>query len=214
MVAALTQLLSPTKSYEVENLGTDSVSGHNMGFSNWCYNQDDPVFNPATSTLASASYTIVLCGSPACDALLLNDRHCHASKCGYEINYTDGSYTKGTLMLKTLTFGQMRIQNMAMGCGHNNQGSFNVIVGLLGLGGERMSFVNQISETGGAYCLPSYNILSPGWLRFGYGLGRAFPVGAAWAPLVDNPRALNFYYVGLSGLSVGGARVPISEDIF
>ncbi|KAK1552250.1 hypothetical protein Q3G72_013232 [Acer saccharum] len=180
----------------------------------WCYNQDDPVFNPATST--SASYIVVPCGSPACDALLLNDRRCHAGKCGYEVNYADGSYTKGTLMLETLTFGQIRIQNMAMGCGHNNQGSFNVIAGLLGFGGGRMSFVNQIPQTGGAfsYCLPSYSILSPGWLRFGRGLGGAFPVGVAWAPLVYNPRALNFYYVGLLGLGVGGARVPISKDIF
>ncbi|KAK1552812.1 hypothetical protein Q3G72_023853 [Acer saccharum] len=137
-VAALTQLLSHAKSYEVENLGTNSVSGHSMGFSNWCYNQDDPVFNPTTSTSASAStstsasasasastsasasYTVVPCGSPAYDALLLNDLHCHAGKCSYEVNYADGSYTKGTLMLATLTFGQMRIQNMAMGCGHNN----------------------------------------------------------------------------------------------
>ncbi|KAK0574687.1 hypothetical protein LWI29_027367 [Acer saccharum] len=86
----------------------------------WCYNQDDPVFNPTTST--SASYTVVPCGSPACDALLLNDRRCHAGKCGYKVNYADVSYTKGTLMLETLTFGQMRIQNMAMGCGHNNHG--------------------------------------------------------------------------------------------
>ncbi|KAK0574840.1 hypothetical protein LWI29_029961 [Acer saccharum] len=136
-----------------------------------------------------ASYTVVLCGSPAYDALLLNDCRCHAGKCGYEVNYADGSYTKGTLMLETFTFGQMRIQNMAMGCGHNNQGSFNVIAGMLGLGGGRMSFVNQIPETGGAfsYCLPSYSILSPGWLRFGCGLGGAFPLGAAWALLVYNP---------------------------
>ncbi|KAK1552091.1 hypothetical protein Q3G72_010134 [Acer saccharum] len=86
----------------------------------WCYNQDDLVFNPTTSTSASASYTVVPCGSLACDALLLNDRRCHAGKCGYKVNYADGSYTKGTVMLETLTFGQMRIQNMAMGCGHNN----------------------------------------------------------------------------------------------
>ncbi|KAK0574647.1 hypothetical protein LWI29_026673 [Acer saccharum] len=120
-VAALTQLLSHAKSYEVENLGTNSVSGHSMGFSEYLV-QDDPVFNPttSTSTSASASYTVVPYGSPAYDALLLNDLHCHAGKCGYEVNYADGSYTKGTLMLATLTFGQMRIQNMAMGCGHNN----------------------------------------------------------------------------------------------
>ncbi|KAK3222499.1 hypothetical protein Dsin_009524 [Dipteronia sinensis] len=245
-VAALTDLLSPVKSYEVENLGTDLVSGYNLGFEeylvrvgvgspptyqylaidtgsdviwvqcqpcNRCYKQAHPIFNPATS----ASYTVVLCGSPACDALLVGDRLCHAGKCGYEVNYADGSYTKWTLMLETLTFGQTRILNMAIGCGHNNQGSFNVIAGLLGLGGGRMSFVNQIPETGGAfsYCLARGDRLkSLGWLRFGLGPGEAFPVGVAWAPLLHNPRAPNFYYVGLSGLGVGGVRVPISEDIF
>ncbi|KAK1552113.1 hypothetical protein Q3G72_010571 [Acer saccharum] len=34
-VAAITQLLSPTRSYEVENLGTDSVSGHSIGFTEY-----------------------------------------------------------------------------------------------------------------------------------------------------------------------------------
>ncbi|KAK4842572.1 hypothetical protein QYF36_023984 [Acer negundo] len=58
------------------------------------------------------------------------------------------------------------------------------------------------------------NNISPWWLAFGRGLGGAFPVDAAWAPLVHNPRTANFYHVGLSGLGVGGVRVPISEDIF
>ncbi|TXG56853.1 hypothetical protein EZV62_018166 [Acer yangbiense] len=244
-VAALTRLLSPAKSYEVENLGTDLMSGYSLGFDEYlvrvgvgspptyqylaidtgsdvvwvqcqpcsrCYNQDDPVFNPTTST----SYSVVPCGSPACDALNLDDRLCHAGKCGYKLKYGDGSYTEGTLMLETLMFGQKRILNMAMGCGHNNQGSFNVIAGLLGLGGGKMSFVNQIPETGGAfsYCLADLGSRSPGWLAFGRGLYGAFPVGVAWAPLLRNHRAPSFYYVGLSGLGVGGVRVPISEDIF
>ncbi|KAK3220428.1 hypothetical protein Dsin_014398 [Dipteronia sinensis] len=222
-VAALTHILSPVKSYEVENLGTYLVSGFSLGFSDYlvrvgvgspptyqylaidtgsdiiwvqcqpynrCYKQPDPIFNPATST----SYTVVPCGSPICDALLLDDHRCHAGKCGYEVNYADGSYTKGTLMLETLTFRQMRILNMAMGCGHNNQGSFMVIAGLLGLVSRRMSFVNQIPKTGGAfsYYLASYDNISPGWLTFGHSLGGAFPVG----------------------LGVGSVRVPIYEDIF
>ncbi|KAI9168803.1 hypothetical protein LWI28_002158 [Acer negundo] len=126
---------------------------------NMCYKQADPVFNPATS----ASYTVVPCGSPAFDAFLVNDHHCYIGKCGYEVNYTDGSYTKGTLMLEMLTLGQTRILNLAMGCGHNSQGSFNVIARLLGLGGSIMSFINQIPETGGAlsYCLLSYRSISP-----------------------------------------------------
>ncbi|KAI9170393.1 hypothetical protein LWI28_027208 [Acer negundo] len=54
-----------------------------------CYKQTDLVFNPATS----ASYTDVLCGSPAYDALLVNERHCHAGKCGYEaISSSSSSY--------------------------------------------------------------------------------------------------------------------------
>ncbi|KAI9169551.1 hypothetical protein LWI28_013938 [Acer negundo] len=81
-----------------------------------CYKQGDPIFNPVTS----ASYTVVQCGSPACDALIVNDHHCQASKCGYEVNYTDGSYTKGTLMLETFTFRQTMILNMSIGRGHNN----------------------------------------------------------------------------------------------
>ncbi|KAI9169744.1 hypothetical protein LWI28_017090 [Acer negundo] len=126
---------------------------------NMCYKHADPVFNPTTS----ASYTDVLCGSPACNTLLVNERHCHTGKCGYEVNYVDGSYTKGTLMLETLTFKRTRILNLAMGFGHNNQGLFNLIAGLLDLGGGRMSFINQILETGGGlrYCLPSYNSISP-----------------------------------------------------
>ncbi|KAI9169543.1 hypothetical protein LWI28_013837 [Acer negundo] len=144
---------------------------------NMSYKQADHVFNPATS----ASYTVVLCGSPTCNALFVNDCHCHANKCGYEVNYANESYIKGTLMLETLTFGQTRILNMAMGCGHNNQSSFNVIAGLLGLGGRKISFINPIPETGGAfsYCLPSYSSISPGSLTFGRGLVGAFPVGAA-----------------------------------
>ncbi|KAK3224808.1 hypothetical protein Dsin_004670 [Dipteronia sinensis] len=243
-VAALTHRLSPTTSYEVENLGSSVVSGNSLGFyeylvrvgvgspptyqylaidtgsdviwvqcqpCNQCYNQADPVFNHTSST----SFTVVPCRSPVCDALF-DDRHCHAGKCGYEIKYGDGSYTKGTLMLETLTFGQTVIQNMAIGCGHNNQGLFSVVAGLLGLGCGRMSFVNQLPQTGGAfsYCLASLDSSSPGWLSFGRNLGEAFPMGAAWAPLIHNPRAPSIYYVELLGLGVGGVQLPIFEDIF
>ncbi|KAI9170334.1 hypothetical protein LWI28_026489 [Acer negundo] len=191
----------------VSDVNTEQCQHYNMS-----YKQADPVFIPATP----ASYTVVLCGSSAFDALFVNDRHCHASKCGYKVNYTDGCYTKGTLMLETLTFGQTRILNMAIGCGQNNRGLFSVIAGLLGRKGGRMTFIDHIPEMRRAfsYCLSSYSCISPRWLTFGQGLVRAFTVGTAWAPLVYNPHAPKFYYVGLSGLDVGGVRVPISEDIF
>ncbi|KAJ0096189.1 hypothetical protein Patl1_16438 [Pistacia atlantica] len=175
---------------------------------NQCYKQSDPVFNPADS----ASFTGVSCSSAVCDRL--ENAGCHAGRCRYEVSYGDGSYTKGTLALETLTVGRTTVRNLAIGCGHRNQGMFVGAAGLLGLGGGSLSFVGQLGgQTGGAfnYCLVSRGTGASGSLEFGRG---ALPVGAAWVPLVRNPRATSFYYVGLSGLGVGGMRVPISEDIF
>jgi hypothetical protein len=86
--------------------------------------------------------------------------------------------------------------------------------GLLGLGGGSMSFMGQLSgQTGNAfsYCLVSRGTNTNGFLEFG---SEAMPVGAAWIPLVRNPRAPSFYYIRLLGLGVGDTRVPVSEDVF
>ncbi|KAK8564110.1 hypothetical protein V6N13_005675 [Hibiscus sabdariffa] len=173
-----------------------------------CYQQYDPVFDPA----ASASYGGVSCSSSVCDRI--ENPGCHAGRCRYEVMYGDGSYTKGNLALETLTFGPTVVQNVAIGCGHVNRGMFIGAAGLLGLGGGSMSLVGQLGgQTGGAfsYCLVSRGTNSSGSLVFGR---EAMPVGAAWVPLLRNPQAPTFYYIGLSGLGVGGIRVPIPEDIF
>lgn len=128
--------------------------------------------------------------------------------------YGDGSYTKGTVALETLTFGRTVVRDVAIGCGHHNGGMFIGAAGLLGLGGGSMSLLGQLGgQTGGAfsYCLVSRGTGSTGSLEFGREI---LPMGAAWVPLIRNPRAPSFYYIGLSGLGVGGARVAISEDIF
>lgn len=228
-------------SYEVADFGSDVVSGMEQGSGeyfvrigvgspprnqymvidsgsdivwvqcqpcNQCYRQSDPVFDPSNS----ASFTGVSCSSAVCDRL--ENAGCHAGRCRYEVLYGDGSYTKGTLALETLTFGPTTVRNVAIGCGHRNQGMFVGAAGLLGLGGGSMSFVGQLGgQTGGAftYCLVSRGTGSTGSLEFGR---VALPVGAAWVPLLRNPRAQSFYYIGLAGLGVGGMRVPIPEDVF
>ncbi|KAH7569830.1 hypothetical protein JRO89_XS05G0005500 [Xanthoceras sorbifolium] len=241
-VADLTRRLSAAaKNYEMADFGADVVSGLDQGSGEYfvrigvgsppisqymvidtgsdivwvqcqpcieCYKQSGPIFDPA----ASASFVIVSCSSAVCDRL--DNGGCHAGKCCYDVKYGDGSYTKGTLVSETLTIGPTLIQNMAIGCGHRNNGTFATAAGLLGLGGGSLSFVGQLGgQIGGAfsYCLPSRGSRSSGWLAFGRG---AFPVGAAWIPLVRSLQAPTLYYVRLSGLGVGGVRVPISEDIF
>lgn len=227
--------------YEVEDFGADVVSGMDQGSGEYfvrigvgsparsqymvidsgsdvvwvqcqpcaqCYRQSDPVFDPSKS----ASFSGVSCGSSVCDRL--ENAGCHGGRCGYQVSYGDGSYTKGTLALETLTFGRAMIRNVAIGCGHRNRGMFIGAAGLLGLGGGSMSLVGQLGgQTGGAfsYCLVSRGTGSSGSLVFGR---EALPVGAAWVNLIRNPRAPSFYYIGLSGVGVGGMQVPVPESIF
>ncbi|XVF67049.1 hypothetical protein PTKIN_Ptkin10aG0089800 [Pterospermum kingtungense] len=232
---------SDATNYEVKDFGSDVVSGMDQGSGEYfvrigvgspprsqymvidsgsdivwvqcqpcsqCYRQSDPVFDPA----GSASYAGVSCSSSVCDRI--ENPSCHSGRCRYEVMYGDGSYTKGTMALETLTFGRTEVKNVAIGCGHINRGMFIGAAGLLGLGGGSMSLVGQLGgQTGGAfsYCLVSRGTNTSGSLVFGRG---AMPVSAAWVPLVRNPRVPSFYYVGLSGLGVGGIRVTLSEDIF
>ncbi|KAA0066127.1 protein ASPARTIC PROTEASE IN GUARD CELL 2 [Cucumis melo var. makuwa] len=240
-VSSLLRLLSNASDEQVTDFGSDVVSGTEQGSGEYfvrigvgspprsqyvvidsgsdivwvqcqpcseCYQQSDPVFDPA----GSATYAGISCDSSVCDRL--DNAGCNDGRCRYEVSYGDGSYTRGTLALETLTFGRILIRNIAIGCGHMNRGMFIGAAGLLGLGGGAMSFVGQLGgQTGGAfsYCLVSRGTESTGTLEFGRG---AMPVGAAWVPLIRNPRAPSFYYVGLSGLGVGGIRVPIPEQIF
>ncbi|KAE8698502.1 Protein ASPARTIC PROTEASE IN GUARD CELL 2 [Hibiscus syriacus] len=198
----------PRSQYMVIDSGSDIVWVQCQPC-NQCYRQSDPVFNPVDS----ASFAGVSCGSSVCDRI--QNSGCNAGRsCRYEVSYGDGSYTKGTLALETLTFGRAVVKNVAIGCGHINRGMFIGAAGLLGLGGGSLSLVGQLGgQTGGAfsYCLVSRGTDASGSLVFGRG---AMPVGASWVPLLRNSRAPSFYYVGLSGLGVGGIRVPISEENF
>ncbi|MED6197115.1 Protein ASPARTIC PROTEASE IN GUARD CELL 2 [Stylosanthes scabra] len=241
LLGRLSAATGKTSNYEAEEFGSDVVSGMEQGSGeyfvrigvgspprnqyvvidsgsdivwvqcqpcNKCYRQSDPVFDPSESS----SYAGVSCGSSVCSRL--ENAGCHEGRCRYEVSYGDGSYTKGTLALETLTFGRTVIRNVAIGCGHSNQGMFVGAAGLLGLGGGPMSFVGQLGgQTGGAfsYCLVSRGMGSSGSLEFGL---ESMPVGASWVPLIHNPRAPSFYYIGLSGLGVGGLKVSISEDVF
>ncbi|KAL5721287.1 Protein ASPARTIC PROTEASE IN GUARD CELL 2 [Ranunculus cassubicifolius] len=198
----------PREQYMVIDSGSDIVWVQCQPCSQ-CYKQSDPVFDPSLS----ASFTGVSCGSTVCDRL--ENAGCNSGRCKYEVSYGDGSYTKGTLALETITLGRTTVHNVAIGCGHKNRGMFVGAAGLLGLGGGSMSFIGQLGgQTGDAfgYCLVSRGSSSSyGSLAFGRD---AIPVGAVWVPLVRNPQAPSFYYVGLTGLGVGGLRVPVSEEVF
>ncbi|GLJ36517.1 hypothetical protein SUGI_0733600 [Cryptomeria japonica] len=176
---------------------------------NDCYDQTDPIFDPSTS----ASFTSVSCGSAVCNELEKFD--CNSHGCAYQVAYGDGSYSVGSFGTETLTFGNTRVQNVALGCGHDNQGWFVGAAGLLGLGAGALSIPSQLGSLYGtkfSYCLVDRSSESSGVLDFGP--GSVSPVGSVFVPLLRNPRLSTFYYVPLTAISVGGLLVSFPQKVF
>ncbi|CAN4111438.1 unnamed protein product [Withania somnifera] len=192
----------PKYSYMVLDTGSDVV---------WiqcspckkCYTQSDPVFDPTKSS----SFVGIPCGSPLCRGL--DSASCNRKKCLYQVSYGDGSFTVGDFSTETLTFRGTRVNNIALGCGHDNEGLFIGAAGLLGLGRGKLSFPTQAGRRYGrkfSYCLVDRSTSSrPSYLVFGES---SVSRTAVFTPLVTNPKLDTFYYVELTGISVGGARVP------
>ncbi|XP_031501072.1 protein ASPARTIC PROTEASE IN GUARD CELL 1-like [Nymphaea colorata] len=172
-----------------------------------CYQQADPIFDPA----ASQSYAPLSCDSSQCKSLDVSA--CRNGTCEYQVSYGDGSYTVGDFATETMTFGpSASVDRIAMGCGHDNEGLFVGAGGLLGLGGGSLSFPSQLSTSAFSYCLVDRDSSAAGTLTF----GPASAEGAdlVRAPLLRNKRMDTFYYVGLSGISVGGSPLSIPPSVF
>nr|DAD36247.1 TPA_asm: hypothetical protein HUJ06_006887 [Nelumbo nucifera] len=166
-----------------------------------CYTQADPMFDPKKSR----SFAGVSCGSPLCRRLDVSG--CSQQRlCLYQVSYGDGSFTVGEFSTETLTFRGTKVGNVALGCGHDNEGLFVGAAGLLGLGRGKLSFPSQAGRRFGrkfSYCLVDRQAAA------------VKPSSAVFTPMLTNPRLDTFYYVELIGISVGGVRVPgITASLF
>ncbi|KAK7310020.1 hypothetical protein RJT34_07210 [Clitoria ternatea] len=193
----------PSQAYLVLDTGSD-VSWIQCAPCSECYQQSDPIFDP----VSSSSYSPVLCNAPQCKSLDLSE--CRNGTCLYEVSYGDGSYTVGEFATETVTFGSSEVNRVAIGCGHNNEGLFVGAAGLLGLGGGALSFPAQLNATSFSYCLVDRDSDAASTLEFDSPL----PRNAVTAPLRRNPELDTFYYLGLTGISVGGDLLPIPEASF
>ncbi|XP_077227621.1 eukaryotic aspartyl protease family protein [Tasmannia lanceolata] len=180
-----------------------------------CYTQSDPVFDPAKSE----SFITVPCGSPLCRRLDVYGCGKQRS-CLYQVSYGDGSFTVGEFSTESLTFRGTKVENVALGCGHDNEGLFVGAAGLLGLGRGKLSFPTQTGQQFGrkfSYCLvdrTSAPATAPPASSIIFGES-AISRSAIFTPMLANPKLDTFYYVGLTGISVGGSPVGgISESDF
>ena len=177
------------------------------------------MFDPAKSK----TFATVPCGSPLCRRLDESSSECvnRGSKaCLYQVSYGDGSFTMGDFSTETLTFHGARVDHVALGCGHDNEGLFVGAAGLLGLGRGGLSFPSQTKNRYNAkfsYCLVDRTSSGsaskpPSTIVFG---NDAVQETSVFTTLLTNPKLDTFYYLQLLGISVGGSRVPgVSESQF
>ncbi|XP_044488755.1 protein ASPARTIC PROTEASE IN GUARD CELL 1-like [Mangifera indica] len=193
----------PSQVYMVLDTGSD-VNWLQCAPCSDCYQQADPIFEPTSSS----SYSPLTCDTKQCKSL--DESDCRNGTCLYEVSYGDGSYTVGDFATETITLGSAKVNNLAIGCGHTNEGLFVGAAGLLGLGGGSLSFPSQINATSFSYCLVDRDSDAASTLEF----DSPFPQNVVTASLLRNPELDTFYYLGLTGLSVGGKLLSIPESAF
>ncbi|KAF9592018.1 hypothetical protein IFM89_011601 [Coptis chinensis] len=201
---------SPPKSqYLVIDTGSDVTWVQCQPCSD-CYQQTDTIFEPSSSS----SYASVACGTQQCTQLDVSA--CRNGSCLYQVSYGDGSYTVGDFVTETVTFGDSsKVDKIGIGCGHDNEGLFVGSAGLLGLGGGKLSFPTQVKSTAFSYCLVDRDSTSASTLQFGPSAELTNGAGSSvTAPLVKNHQLDTFYYIGLTGLSVGGEMLTIPPSMF
>ncbi|KAL3698921.1 hypothetical protein R1sor_016943 [Riccia sorocarpa] len=195
-----------------------------------CYPQEGNYFNPN----ASSSYYGLRCNSTSCISAggfgedSYGEGGCNPQNpgnCKYFYYYGDQSNTTGDYALETVTFNvsggaPLQIEQILFGCGHSNVGLFQGSGGLLGLGQGAISFVSQIGNLFGnkfSYCLVARDhplgIKSP--LVFGEDSAYAnLENKMQWTPILRNTPVDTFYYVNITGVSVAGEALPISEGVW
>lgn len=170
-----------------------------------CYQQADPIFDP----VKSSSYSPLSCETQQCRALDISA--CRGGKCLYQVSYGDGSFTVGEYVTETVSFGDSgSVKGVSIGCGHDNEGLFVGAAGLIALGGGRLSLTSQIKASSFSYCLVDRDSSKSSTLEF----NSAPPGDSVNAALVRNSRLDTFYYVGLTGISVGGRTVSLPPSTF
>ncbi|CAN6196383.1 unnamed protein product [Urochloa humidicola] len=183
---------------------------------NGCYEQHDPLFDPAKSS----TYSAVPCGAEECKEF--GTQHCSSpgtdKQCSYEKTYGDKSRTTGNLARDTLVLAPGTfLPGFMFGCGHTDAGVFGEVDGLFGFGQGKASLSSQVAaanlgSAGFSYCLPSSSS-SVGYLTFG-GAAADAPANAQFTAMVSDQDDASFYYLNLTGITVAGRAIKVPPAAF
>ncbi|CAL5187474.1 unnamed protein product [Lathyrus oleraceus] len=181
-----------------------------------CYKQINPLFDPRKSS----SYNNISCDSSECNNLYSHECSLE-NQCSYNYGYADNSVTQGVLARETVTLTSntnepVSLQNILIGCGHNDTGTFNDHeMGIIGLGRGPMSLISQIGPLFGgkkfSQCLVPFHtdIKIASKMSFGKG-SQVSGEGVVTTPMVITPNPVS-YLVTLLGISVEDTYLPYNS---
>ncbi|XP_062199494.1 aspartic proteinase nepenthesin-1-like [Phragmites australis] len=181
-----------------------------------CLAQPDPLFAPGES----ASYEPMRCSGQLCSDILHHSCQ-RPDTCTYRYTYGDGTMTMGVYATERFTFtsssGEKLNVPLGFGCGSMNVGSLNNGSGIVGFGRDPLSLVSQLSIRRFSYCLTPYTSGRKSTLLFGSLSDGVY--GDATGPvqttaLLQSPQNPTFYYVHVTGVTVGTRRLRIPESAF
>ncbi|RCV13358.1 hypothetical protein SETIT_2G339600v2 [Setaria italica] len=176
-----------------------------------CFAQPTPLYDPA----ASSTFSSLPCASPLCQALPGAFRACNATGCVYDYRYTVG-FTAGYVAADTLAVGDASLPGVAFGCSTANGGDMDGASGIVGLGRGALSLVSQLGVGRFSYCLRSDADAGASPILFGSLANATAGDRVQSTPLIQNPvaRRAPYYYVNLTGITVGATDLPVTSGTF
>ncbi|CAM0908999.1 unnamed protein product [Alopecurus aequalis] len=189
-----------------------------------CYDQPFPVLDPS----ASDTYRDVPCSDPVCLDGGLPYSGCTIKKkvCFYVYAYGDHSTTVGTIAEDTFTFQapnstvKVAVPNLRFGCGQFNHLTIRSNEsGIAGFGRGPLSLPSQLNVSSFSYCFTTIVDGKTSPMFLGPTNPKAHATGPIQAtPFVPNPGPETgpspFYYLSLTGITVGKTRLPFNASVF
>ncbi|XWS64975.1 hypothetical protein CRYUN_Cryun05aG0050400 [Craigia yunnanensis] len=182
-----------------------------------CFKQNATLFDPSESF----TYKTFSCSASQCENLEGNS--CSSNKsCQYSVSYGDYSFSNGDLAADTLTLASttgrpIAVPKTVIGCGHNNDGTFDEKTsGIIGLGGGDVSLISQLGTSIAgkfSYCLlPISKTGESSKMNFGSN-AIVSGNGVVSTPLTEK-FPTTFYFLTLEAVSVGSKRIKFTGSSF
>ncbi|ONM33262.1 aspartic proteinase nepenthesin-1 [Zea mays] len=184
-----------------------------------CFSQNLSFYDPSRSRTARP----VACNDTAC-ALGSETRCARDNKACAVLTAYGAGVIGGVLGTEAFTFQpQSENVSLAFGCiaaTRLTPGSLDGASGIIGLGRGNLSLVSQLGDNKFSYCLTPYFSQSTNTSRLFVGASAGLSSGGAPAtsvPFLKNPDVdpfSTFYYLPLTGITVGDAKLAVPEAAF